>query len=233
MKIIKNIKLKIDEEEVLRYQGCHDSKLKKVNKTIMKITREEIERSYNLFEPKGIYSPIKIKQISFSGERVDLKNGFSLCFSNSIINLLKGTNYLVLGVATIGSSLENKVSEFFTQGEYPRAIALDAVGTVAVESLSKYIENLICQEAKEQYFKTTRYFSPGYGDWDINQQKIIFQIIPADKIGVKLTESCMMVPKKSLSWAMGTGENIITPSKKDDSCQICQAINCQYRKEFN
>jgi len=43
----------------------------------------------------------------------------------------------------------------------------------------------------------------------------------------------MMVPKKSLSWAMGVGENIITPSKKDDSCQICQAINCQYRKKFN
>ena len=233
MKIIRNIKLKIDEEEVLRYQGCHNNKLKKVNKTIMKITREEIERGYNLFEPKGIYSPIKIKQISFSGGRVDLKNGFSLYFSNSIINLLKGTNYLVLGVATIGSSLENRVSKFFTQGEYPRAIALDAVGTVAVESLGKYIKNLICQEAKEQHFKNTRCFSPGYGDWDINQQKIIFQVIPADKIGVKLTESCMMAPKKSLSWAMGAGENIITPSKKDDSCQICQAKNCQYRKKIN
>jgi len=95
---------------------------------------------------------------------------------------------LVLGVITIGSSLEKKVSEFFTQGEYSRAIALDAVETVAVESLSRYIKNLICQEAKEQYFKTTRYFNPGYGNWDINQQKIIFQIIPANKIGVSLAE---------------------------------------------
>jgi len=232
MKIIKNIKLKVDEEEVLRYQGSHNNKLKKVNKTIMKITREEIERGYNLFEPKGIYSPIKIKQISFSGGRVDLKNGFSLYFSNSIINLLKGANYLVLGVATIGSSLENKVSEFFTQGEYPRAIALDAVGTVAVESLSRYIKNLICQEAKEQYFKTTRYFSPGYGDWDISQQKDIFKIIPTNKIGVSLTESCMILPRKSLSWVIGIGKNITIPSKDNNSCQICQAKNCQYRKTF-
>ena len=232
MKIIRNIKLKIEEEEVLRYQGCHNNKLKKVNKTIMKITREEIERGYNLFEPKGIYSPIKIKQISFSGGRVDLKNGFSLYFSNSIINLLKGANYLVLGVATIGSSLENRVSKFFTQGEYPRAIALDAVGTVAVESLSRYIKNLICQEAKEQYFKTTRYFSPGYGDWDISQQKDIFKIIPTNKIGVSLTESCMILPRKSLSWVIGIGKNITIPSKDNNSCQICQAKNCQYRKTF-
>ena len=232
MKIIKNIKLKIDEEEVLRYQGCHNNKLKKVNKTIMKITREEIERGYNLFEPKGIYSPVKIKQISFSGGRVDLKNGFSLNFSNSIINLLKGTNYLILGVVTIGSSLENKVSEFFTQGEYPRAIALDAVGTVAVESLSRYIRNLVCQEAKEQYFKTTRYFSPGYGDWDISQQKDIFKIIPTNKIEVSLTESCMILPRKSLSWIIGIGKRVIISSKERDACKICKAKNCQFRKTF-
>lgn len=232
MKIIKNIKLKIDEEEVLRYQGCHNNKLKKVNKTIMKITREEIERGYNLFEPKGIYSPVKIKQISFSGGRVDLKNSFSLNFSNSIINLLKGTNYLILGVVTIGSSLENKVSEFFTQEEYPRAVALDAVGTVAVESLSRYIRNLVCQEAKEQFFKTTRYFSPGYGDWDISQQKDIFKIIPTNKIGVSLTESCMILPRKSLSWIISIGKGVIISSEERDACKICKAKNCRYRKTF-
>ncbi|HAJ33946.1 MAG TPA: hypothetical protein DCK79_11455 [Candidatus Atribacteria bacterium] len=232
MKIIKNIKLKIDEEEVLRYQGYSKNKVKKPSKVILQITKEEIVRSYGLFKPKGIFSPVKIKQISFSDGRVDLKNGFSLNFSNSIINLLKGTSYLVLGVVTIGSSLENKVSEFFTQGEYPRAVALDAVGTVAVESLSRDIRNLVCQEAKKQYFKTTRYFSPGYGDWDISQQKDIFKIIPTNKIGVSLTESCMILPRKSLSWIMSIGKGVIISSKERDACKICKLKNCQYRKTF-
>ncbi|MBU4510359.1 hypothetical protein KJ830_04840 [bacterium] len=232
MKIIKNIKLKIDEEEVLRYQGYSKKKVKNPNQSILQITEEEIERGYNLFEPQGIYSSTKIKQISFSDGRVDLENGFSLNFSNSIINFLKGTSYLVLGVVTIGSSLENKVSEFFTQGEYPRAIALDAVGTVAVESLSRYIRNLVCQEAKEQYFKTTRYFSPGYGDWDISQQKDIFKIIPTNKIGVSLTESCMILPRKSLSWIIGIGKGVVISSKERDACKICKLKNCRYRKPF-
>jgi len=232
MKIIKNIKLKIDEDEVLRYQGYSKKKVKNPDQSILQITEEEINRGYNLFKPQGIYSSTKIKQISFSDGRVDLKNGFSLNFSNSIINLLKGTSYLVLGVVTIGSSLENKVSEFFTQGEYPRAIALDAVGTVAVESLSRYIRNLVCQEAKEQYFKTTRYFSPGYGDWDIGQQKDIFKVIPTNKIGVSLTESCMILPRKSLSWIIGIGKGVIISSKERDACKICKLKNCQYRKTF-
>jgi len=233
MKITKNIKLKIDEEEVLRYQGCHhNDKLKKVNNAIIKITREEIERGHHLFEPKGISSSVKIKQISFSSGRVDLKNGFSLNFNHSIMNLLKGASYLVLGVATIGSSLENKVSELFSQGEYPQAVALDAVGTVSVRSLSNYMRSLVCQEAKEQNLQTTKYFSPGSGDWDISQQKNIFQIIPVDKIGVKLTESYMMVPQKSLSWVIGIGKKIIITSKGNDSCKICLADNCQFRKTF-
>jgi len=232
MKIVKDIQLKIDKDEVLRYHGYSKKKVKNPNQSILQITEEEIERGYNLFEPQGIYSSTKIKQISFSDGRVDLKNGFSLNFSNSIINLLKGTSYLVLGVVTIGSSLENKVSEFFTQGEYPRAVALDAVGTVAVESLSRYIRNLVCQEAKEQYFKTTRYFSPGYGDWDISQQKDIFKIIPTNKIGVSLTESCMILPRKSLSWIIGIGKDIGMLLKEKDACKICLAENCQFRKTF-
>jgi len=233
MKIIKDIKLKINEEEVLRYQGYSKNKIKKPSEVILQITREEIVRGYSLFKPKGIYSTIKIKQISFSDGRVDLKNGLSLNFNRTVITLLKGANYLALGVVTTGNSLEDKISEFFTNKEYSRGLALDAVGTVAVRFLSQYIRSVVCQEAKEQDFQTTKYFTPGTNEWGLNQQKNIFEIISADKIGVKLTESYMMVPKKSLSWAMGAGENIITPSKNDDSCQICQAINCQYRKKFN
>ena len=232
MKIIKNIKLKIDEEEVLRYQGYSKNKVKNPSEVILQITREEITRGHNLFEPQGIYSSTKIKQISFSDGRVDLENDFVINFNNLIINLLKGTNCLVLGVVTVGSTLENNVSELFARGEYPRAIALDAVGTVAIETLSKYVRNLICQEVKDRNLQITRHFSPGYNDWDINQQKVIFEIIPAGKIGVKLTESCMMLPRKSLSWAIGIGKDISRLSKEKDTCKICKLKSCQYRKTF-
>ena len=232
MKITKNIKLKINEEEVLRYQGCHNNKLQKAHNAITKITREEIERGHHLFEPKGISSSVKIKQISFSSGIVDLINGFSLNFSPSIMNLLKGASYLVLGVVTVGSTLENNVSELFARGEYPRAIALDAVGTVAIEALSKYVRNLICQEAKDRNLQITRYFSPGYGDWDISQQKDIFKIIPTNKIGVSLTESCMILPRKSLSWIIGIGKGVIISSEERDACKICKLKNCRYRKPF-
>ena len=231
MKIIKNIKLKINEEEVLRYQGYHHNKAVETNEIILQITRGEIEQSYCLFEPKGIYSKVMIKNISSEG-RINLENGLCLEINNSMLNLLKGTRYLAFGLSTIGNQLEEKVVELFAKNEYPKAMALDAVGTVASKFLSNYIQSVICQEAKEQNFQTTKYFSPGSGDWNISQQKNIFQIIPAGKIGVKLTESYMMIPKKSLSWVIGMGKEIIIPSKGDDSCKNCLAENCQFRKTF-
>ena len=230
MKIIKNVKLKIDKDEVLRYQGYSKNKVKKPSGVILQITREEITRGHNLFEPQGIYSSTKIKQISFSDGRINLENGLHLEINNSMLNLLRGTSYLAFGLSTIGNHLEEKVAELFAKNEYPKAIALDAVGTVAAKFLSNYIKSLVCQEAKEQNLQTTKHFSPGSGDWDIHQQKNIFQIIPADKIGVKLTESYMMVPKKSLSWVIG--KEIIIPSKGNDSCKTCLAENCQFRKTF-
>ena len=232
MKIIKDIKLKVDEEEVLRYQGYSRNKIKEPNGVILQINQEEIERGYNLFNPQGIYYPVKVKEISFIEEKIDFEKNLFLHFNASIINLLKGIDHLVFGIVTIGNALEEKVSELFTQGEYSRAIALDAVGTTAVEDLSRYLRNFTCQEAKNQNLQVTRHFSPGYSGWDIEEQKNIFKIVPAQKIKVSLTDSCMMIPKKSLSWVIGVGEKIIDSTKEDDICQTCPAINCQYRKNI-
>jgi len=143
MKIIKNIKLKIDEEEVLRYQGYHRNKAGKTGEIILETTRKEIEQGCCLFEPKGIYSRLMIRNISSEG-RINLENGLHLEINNSMLNLLRGTSYLVFGLSTIGNHLEEKVAELFAQNEYPKAIALDAVGTVASKFLSNYVKSLIC-----------------------------------------------------------------------------------------
>ena len=228
MKIIKDIKLKIDREEVLRYQGYSKKRVKNPNQNILQITEEEINRGYNLFKPQGIYSLIKI--ISFASKgRIDLENELVFRFSKSVINQLKEASHLLVGVVTIGDFLEKKVSKLFSQGEYPRALALDAVGTVAVENFSREVRKLIRKEVKEQGFKTSRHFSPGYGDWEVSQQDIIFKSIPADNIGVRLTEGYMMLPQKSLSWVIGVGKEIITPSEEDNNCANCQYKYCNYK----
>jgi len=225
MKIIKDFKLDIDKDAVFRYQGYSQKKVKEPNQNILQITEEEIDRGCGLFKPQGSYRLIKINSF-LSDKEIELECGHIFRFSKSIINQLKGASHLLVGVVTIGDFLEKKVSELFSQGEYPRALALDAVGTVAVEDFSREVRKLARQEVKEQGFKTSRHFSPGYGGWEVSQQEIIFKSIPADNIGVRLTKGYMMLPQKSLSWAIGVGKEIITPSEEDNNCGNCQSKCC-------
>jgi len=228
MKIIKDIKLNIDREEVLRYQGYSKKRVKKSNQNILRITEEEINRGYNLFKPQGIYSLIKITCLTSKG-RINLEDELVFRFSKSVNNQLEGASHLLVGVVTIGDFLEKKVSELFSQGEYPRVLALDAVGTVAVEDFSREVRKLARQEVKEQGFKTSRHFSPGYGGWEVSQQEIIFKSIPADNIGVRLTKGYMMLPQKSLSWIIGAGKEMIIFSEEDNNCGNCQFKCCNYK----
>jgi len=228
MMIIKDIKLNIDREEVLRYQGYSRKKIKVPNQNILQITEEEINRGYDLYKPRGIYSLIKI--ICFiPNERINLENELAFIFSESIFDQLRGASHLLVGVVTIGDFLEKKVSELLSQGKYPQALALDAVGTVAVEDFSREVRKLARQEVTEQGFKTSRHFSPGYAGWEVSQQDIIFKSIPVDNIGVRLTEGCMMLPQKSLSWVIGAGKEVIVTSEEDNNCKDCQSKSCNYR----
>lgn len=233
MKIIENIKLKIDEEEVLRYQGCYSNNLKNVNPIIIKLTQKEIEQAYSLIETKGIYDFVKVKQIRIDSGELILTNGLSLNVNNRMLDSLEEIDYIIFGIVTIGHRLEDKVSEYFNSKDAPRALALDAAGTVSVRYLRSYISDLIYKKAGEKRLYSTKYFSPGEEGWAIDQQKNIFQIIPADKIGVKMTDSYMMVPQKSLSFVAGIGMNPKIATRKEHSCKTCKAINCQFRKIFD
>ena len=228
MKIIKDIKLNIDKEEVLRYQGYSRKKIKESNQNILRINEEEINRGYSLFKPQGIYLWIKIDSF-ISEEEIELDGGHIFKFSKSIIDQLKGASYLLVGVVTIGDLIEKKVSELLSQGEYPWALALDAVGTVAVEDFSRRVRKLARKKVKEHDFKMGRHFSPGYSGWAVSQQEIIFKSIPADNIGVRLTKGYMMLPQKSLSWAIGAGKETIIFSEEDNNCENCQSKYCNYK----
>lgn len=41
-------------------------------------------------------------------------------------------------------------------------------------------------------------YSPGYGDLPLTNQKIIFDILNLERLGLRITERFMLVPEKSV-----------------------------------
>ncbi len=131
-------------------------------------------------------------------------------------------------VCTIGSALEDEVTRLSDEGELLRAVILDAAGSVAAEATAEYMDRCIQEEAAELGLKTSCRASPGYGDWDVREQAKLFRLVPAERIGVTLSESSMMIPRKSVSFAIHIAERP-RRLRSENSCRNCDRTDCPYR----
>ena len=229
-KIINKIKIKIAEQEVLRYLGYPQDLIHEISTDIKKIVREEIEQAYPLLESRGLYQFLDIISISENGIIVT-EQDHKFKVSKKMIDLLKNAEYLILVVATIGLETEKAVKEKFQQGNHVRAMVLDAAGTVAVKTTGQWLNRFIEEKNSREDLKFSRYFEPGSGDWDIREKKQIFEILKPEMIGITLNPSFMMNPAKSLSWIRAAGPNLIAPYRDEFSCQYCMLDHCQFRKK--
>jgi len=139
----------------------------------------------------------------------------------------------ILAVCTIGPFLENKSKEELKNNNLMNGIILDAIASHAAEVTAEETNKIILEKEKELIInkKYTQRFSPGYCQWLIDiGQELIFTSLPTKQIQVKLTSSYMMVPRKSISFAINIGSKIDqTLGLKE--CKTCKIKNCDYRKQ--
>ena len=81
----------------------------------------------------------------------------------------------------------------------------------------------------EGLYLTGRY-SPGYGDWPIGVQPRIAALLDTSRrIGLCVTGTCLMVPRKSVTAALGVSREPVTGYRA--GCAHCQLRGkCEYRK---
>jgi hypothetical protein len=124
-------------------------------------------------------------------------------------------------VITIGSGLEQKAD---ASKDLLEKYYLDQIGNIALSKARKHLED--CLRSKFA-LDGLSYMSPGsLADWPIQEQQPLFSILKGAEvsIGVRLTESLLMIPRKSVS-------GIYFPSEVTFySCQLCPRQHCEGRK---
>jgi hypothetical protein len=136
---------------------------------------------------------------------------------------------IVLCLVTIGGGLEQLVEEQKKSGDLSFALILDSYGSAAAEAAADAAEAVINEENKSNGLKCSTRFSPGYGGWDVAEQKWIIPALEGEALGVRLTESCMMVPRKSITFAVTYGEDPVS-MRDGEMCEVCEMENCRYRR---
>jgi|LQAB01.1.fsa_nt_gi hypothetical protein len=166
--------------------------------------KEILSLSQKLIKPKVVIAFENIATISRdkTSNEISFENGYKIK-SESIAELLKNC-FKVYGIAiTVGGALEIRRDEFLKKKEIFNALVSDAAGSVAAEeTISLANAQLKVYEEKNGNTLTRRY-SPGYGDWMLEDNREFLDWIGAEYIGIKLNEFFQMKPEKSVSALIG------------------------------
>jgi hypothetical protein len=139
------------------------------------------------------------------------------------------TSFVGLGLCTIGSELEEEVARLSQSGQMLEALLLDAFGSAAAEAAAEALNVLLCREAQGMGQGLLPRISPGYGRWPIDGQKNLLPLLEAERIGIRLTDGLMMVPRKSVSFAVRLEAGPASDRKHPRRCDLCDLAQCVFR----
>jgi len=214
MEVIRPIPVTLDQEE---------------SKTMLRMGRRGngkqvlslIERARALIEARAAYKVCYIEERDEDTIRID---GVYLK-SKVLRRNLDQAERIFPFVLTIGGALEGETRAC---SDILQQYYLDSIGNAALESVRSYLEDHL----RARYaLPTVSSLSPGsLDDWSIDNQKLLFSILGDvhGAIGVKLKDSLVMSPSKSIS-------GIYFPTEIPFySCQLCARKRCPSRKaDFN
>jgi hypothetical protein len=154
-------------------------------------------------------------------------NGITFDVGKKIAHHLKNAEGSILFICTAGVGIGAKSQNLMAKGDLIEGYILDTIGSVTVEAAIDKIQKSVENELIIEGVKITNRYSPGYCGWALKEQKQLFAFFPNNLAGIKLSDSCLMDPIKSVSGIIGFGRNV---KKKAYECQMCELENCIYRK---
>jgi hypothetical protein len=210
MPIIENIQIKLDFEAVRRRLHLkRDSELKNLHGLV--------DAAHHMIEPGVLY------EVKYVEEKLD--NGVAIEGRRLISDVLRKNLDQVERVFPFVITIGPKFGENLDScDDILEKYYLDSIGNVALTQVRKALNDHL----KHKYaLEKTAFMAPGsLPNWPIEQQKPLFELLGdvEASIGVKLTDSLLMLPAKSVS-------GIYFPTETSFfSCQLCPRERCDSRK---
>ncbi len=149
-------------------------------------------------------------------------------------DVIPRTPHLALFAATLGAETSRAIAAGFESHDFALASMLDAVASDsadrAADVLERRYEAALRKDGRLGGDGAALRYSPGYCGWHTSGQKRLFQYLEPERIGITLTESCLMQPLKSVSGVILAGPREIHRFSPNYSfCRHCETHECRER----
>ena len=209
----------MDVSEALRYLGAAEAD----GETLQAVEQAAAELEARL-APRYVYKIFTVEQT---------ENGVCLPEAGLLLpgklagKMLQTSSRAVLLCCTLGAEFD-RLLRMAQARDMAKAAVLNACGSAYVEAGCDEAEKEIAARYPGMY-RTDR-FSPGYGDLPLSVQPGFLAALDAGKrLGVVVTDTCLMLPAKSVTAIIGLSE---TPQPaRIKGCGYCALKgNCAYRE---
>jgi hypothetical protein len=195
-----------------------------------------VDTAFDLFrelaEPVGIMTDISPSQFAavYNGSGGNEPEA-------PLYHIFPRADHLALFALTLGQKVSRKIEKLFAENDFALGAMLDAAASVGADrggtfAESRFRESLLKRqkEAPSGGATAVLLYSPGYCGWHISSQQKLFKYLHPEEIGIRLNDSFLMTPLKSISGVLVAGAPRIHIFQNNYSfCRECRTRSCLAR----
>lgn len=208
--------------QIERFMGYKDGESHvTISELIRKLLRET-ELACNI---KAEYRIFPAEDYNDSDKSIRI-NGLVFNVKKIVYGQIKKADSIAVFLCTAGEEIGILSREAMKNGDLLTGYVYDVIGSEVVEAAVDLMQNDLSTAMISAGKKITNRYSPGYCGWDVAEQHKLFRLMPDNFCGVKLNDSALMDPEKSVSGFIGIGEKV---KYNPYTCRLCDMKDCIYR----
>jgi len=153
-------------------------------------------------------------------------DGLEFGIGKTVAKELRNSTSVAFFICTAGEGISHRAASLLKGDDPVLGYIYDLMGSMIVEAATDLLQEEIRKIAALQDVNITNRYSPGYCKWSVADQHKLFSFFPSNCCGIRLTESALMSPVKSVSGIIGMGEQV---SYRDYTCDLCTLTDCFHR----
>ncbi len=225
MPLLDSWTLDLQVDDILWGQGADPQQVRASFPHLVRVAEEALLGGRPLLRPATLHRRLAVREQR--GHRLVLEEGTALA-GPFVAQFLSGVDQVAVALCTIGGDLEARARALARQRP-ALALALDGLGSAAVEALAEQVCALLSQEAAAVGLETTSPLYPGMSGWPLEEgQRALLSLLDGATIGVRMQPGGLLVPLKSISLLLGWGKEV---SRGGSACERCDLRGrCRYRR---
>ncbi len=135
-----------------------------------------------------------------------------------IAQAMEEASSIAVFTVTLGAGYDEWMGQVKAEGDIMVEFVANSIASIVADGATEAMIKMLSEDAAADGLKITNNYSPGYCGWPLAEQQQLFSFLPEGITCITLTESCLMLPIKSVSGIIGVGRDVL---KRPYGCAVC------------